>query len=998
MPLRFAGPMVLFALLVPFAAGAAEPAAVPSVEALARDFDQSIRPFVQTYCASCHNPDKPKGDFDLSRYTSVETVTQELPRWQLLKERLEASEMPPAKAKKHPSADERTKVIEWVKSARRFEAHRHAGDPGPVAARRLSNAEFDNTIRDLTGVDLRPAKEFPVDPANEAGFDNSSESLRMTPGLLKKYLQAARDVADHLVMTPEGLEFAPHPVVADTDRDKFCVNRIVAFYRSQPTDFADYFYAAWRYQNRAAMGKPDATLDDIAHECHVSPNYLAIVWRIFNEKAQDVGPIAALQVLWHDLPSGADKERVARAGCERMRDFVVKLRQKLVPKVANLSSPRSNSGSQPLVLWKDRQMAANRRRYVSGGAKAAAGSLPSDAPAVAKAAMEVPNDPEGAKAFDATFERFCSVFPDAFVVSERARVFLDAEKEKQDGNVGRLLSAGFHNQMGFFRDDGPLYELILDDAGRKQLDRLWELFDFVAAIPERQYTNFLWYERAESPFMNAPEFAFARSEDKDCTSDAKMKRLEEVYVGKADRLGAGEVAQQAMHDFFAEFSRRVRWLDKTRVNAEPTHLRELEKFAERAYRRPLSEAQRQGIAAFYRSLRQQDGLNHEDAVRDTLVSILMSPSFCYRLDLPRPETIPATAGGAVQPLDDFALASRLSYFLWASMPDQALLDLAAKGKLHEHDVLVAEAKRMLRDPRARGLATEFAGNWLDFRRFEQHNGVDRERFPTFTSDLRQAMFEEPIRFFLDLAARDGSVMDFVWADYTLVNPVLAKHYGMPVPDHAAPTDWFRVDDARKFGRGGLLPMGVFLTSNSPGLRTSPVKRGNWVVKRILGEHIPPPPPTVPQLPTDESKLELSLRDTLAKHRADPSCAACHERFDSMGLVFEGYGPVGERRDKDLGGKPVDSSAIFPGGSEGTGLPGLLNYVRARRQNDFVDQLCRQLLAYGLGRTLLPSDDELLESMRSRLEANGYRFGELIDAIVTSPQFRSRRANVEVTRQ
>src|SRR5439155_13175573 len=135
-------------------------------------------------------------------------------------------------------------------------------------------------------------------------------------------------------------------------------------------------------------------------------------------------------------------------------------------------------------------------------------------------------------------------------------------------------------------------------------------------------------------------------------------------------------------------------------------------------------------------------------------------------------------------------------------------------------------------------------------------------------------------------------------------------------------------------------------NNSPGLRTSPVKRGNWVVKRILGERIPPPPAKVPELPADEAKLgDLTLRETLARHRADPSCAACHERFDSMGLVFEGYGPVGEVRDKDLGGKPIDSSGVFPGGSEGSGLPGLLTYIRARRQNDFVDQLCRQLLAY-----------------------------------------------------
>jgi hypothetical protein len=165
-----------------------------------------------------------------------------------------------------------------------------------------------------------------------------------------------------------------------------------------------------------------------------------------------------------------------------------------------------------------------------------------------------------------------------------------------------------------------------------------------------------------------------------------------------------------------------------------------------------------------------------------------------------------------------------------------------------------------------------------------------------------------------------------------------------------------VDQAGRFGRGGLLPMAVFLTKNAPGLRTSPVKRGYWVVKNVLGERIPPPPAAVPELPRDEAHAELPLREMLAKHRADPSCSGCHARFDALGLVFEGYGPVGERRDKDLAGRPVDTRAAFPGGGDGEGLEGLRRYVRDRRQDDFLENLSRKLLAYGLGRSLQLSDD------------------------------------------
>jgi len=166
-------------------------------------------------------------------------------------EKLKASEMPPEEAKQHPTMELRREVIDWIKALRRYEAQRNAGDPGPVLARRLSNAEYDYTIRDLTGADIRPAREFPVDPANEAGFDNSGESLAMSPALLKKYLEAARGVAEHLVLKPQGFEFAPHPVVTETDRDRFCVKRIIDFYQRQPTNYANYFQAAWRFKYRA---------------------------------------------------------------------------------------------------------------------------------------------------------------------------------------------------------------------------------------------------------------------------------------------------------------------------------------------------------------------------------------------------------------------------------------------------------------------------------------------------------------------------------------------------------------------------------------------------------------------------------------------------------------------------------------------------------------------------------------------------------------------------
>jgi hypothetical protein len=348
-----------------------------------------------------------------------------------------------------------------------------------------------------------------------------------------------------------------------------------------------------------------------------------------------------------------------------------------------------------------------------------------------------------------------------------------------------------------------------------------------------------------------------------------------------------------------------------------------------------------------------------------------------------------SANGGTEPLGDVALASRLSYFLWASQPDAELMEAAVAGRLHEPQSLLNETRRMLRDPRVRGLATEFVGNWLDFRRFEEHNAVDRTRFPAFDHALRSAMFEEPVRLFLEVAQADLSVLDLLYADHTWVNAVLQRHYGMPaaLPGSA---EWWRVDQASTYGRGGLLTMAVFQTRNSPGLRTSPVKRGNWVVQKVLGIRVPPPPPVVPELPNDEAKTEKPIREMLAEHHKNPFCASCHLRFDGFGLAFEGYGPVGDARTRDMAGRPVDASADYPGGFKADGVPGLQTFIKEHRQTQFVENISRKLLSFALNRSLQMSDEGLVAQMKTNLEASGYRFSALVETIVQSPQFRTRR--------
>jgi Protein of unknown function (DUF1592)/Protein of unknown function (DUF1588)/Protein of unknown function (DUF1587)/Protein of unknown function (DUF1585)/Protein of unknown function (DUF1595)/Planctomycete cytochrome C len=987
--------LFLAAAVISFGAWAADETAVQ----LDDHFSTTVKPFLQTYCIDCHGKEKTEADLNLAAYSSMTAVVKDSGRLDTVIERLEAEEMPPKKAKQHPSMETRRQAIEWFQALRDYETLRNAGDPGVVLARRLSNAEYDYSVRDLIGVDLKPTREFPADPSNMAGFDNSGESLVMSPSLLKKYLEASRDVANHMFLKPDGFAFAPYPMIVETDRDKFCVMQIIDFYHQQNIDYADYFQAAWRFKNRAALGKPKAKLTDFAAADNVSAKYLTTIWTTLEGTKAKIGPLVKLQAMWTALPKPVAKQtEAARAGCEQMRDYVVQLRKKVEPRFPNITAGKLGVTRQPLLIWKDVQYATHRRTFDPAQLQVVGepapvpstveepGTKDSLGPGKTQILTNAPGDPDlmvpaGQRAhYEAAFAKFCSVFPDMFYKQERGRNYFDTAQDR-----GRYLSAGFHNVMGYFRDDEPLYELLLDEQQQKQLDEMWREMDFIASTTIRMYVQFAGFSETagnDGVAIATGKISSDLPEDKEISSEPRMQALEKKFLEQAQ--GANETGINAVKDYFAWVDTVIRQTEKARIDAEPVQLVALQQFAEHAYRRPLSNNEKSDLLANYRSLREKDGLSHEEAMRESIMGVLMSPDLTYRIDL-------VGAGQDIQPLSDYDLASRLSYFLWSSLPDKELLAHAAAGDLHQPKVIAAQAQRMMKDPRIRALAVEFGGNWLDFRRFEGIGTVDVERFPEFNSELKEAMFEEPVYFLMDVFQNNRSILDCLYAKDTFVNPVLATHYGMPVAGVQS-NEWVRIADASQYGRGGILPMAVFLTKNAPGLRTSPVKRGNWVVKNVLGERIPPPPAVVPELPHDEAKMDLPLPEMLARHRADPNCAACHARFDSMGLVFEGFGPIGERREKDLAGRAIDAKATFPGGGEGAGLAGLRQYIRDKRQNDFIDNLCSKLLVYALGRSVMLSDDSLLKETHGKLAADDYRFGNLIECIVTSKQFLTKRGS------
>ncbi len=427
---------------------------------------------------------------------------------------------------------------------------------------------------------------------------------------------------------------------------------------------------------------------------------------------------------------------------------------------------------------------------------------------------------------------------------------------------------------------------------------------------------------------------------------------------------------------------------KTQRLAEPGQVTDALDFASRAWRRPLTVAEKAGLQAFYKKSRAASGLDHDGALRALIARVLVSPAFVYRVE--------NAAGAAERPLNGWELASRLSFFLWSSIPDAELRRAAAAGELSHPAMLAAQVKRMTADPKARRLATEFFGQWMGFYRFDEYRGVDTTRFPEFTDEVKASMYDEAVSTFEYIVRQDRPVKDILYADYAFLNKPLASFYGlakdMKELKDAKPEEMVRVEGAGALNRGGALRLGAFLTTTSAPLRTSPVKRGDWILRRILGTPTPPPPANAGSIPGDDKAFNgLTLRERLAEHKRNATCASCHLRIDPLGFPLEGFDAVGRARDKYADGKAVDVTGEFADKKTIVGAEGLLKYLQSQDQQ-VLTTTSRKMLGYALGRTVLASDRPLI----SEMTALGGRasFSDLAVKIVTSRQFRNHAGDAK----
>ncbi|MDB4353156.1 DUF1592 domain-containing protein [bacterium] len=496
----------------------------------------------------------------------------------------------------------------------------------------------------------------------------------------------------------------------------------------------------------------------------------------------------------------------------------------------------------------------------------------------------------------------------------------------------------------FYREDEHLSRLMLDSVAVGELDQLWDELLFVSEEPSKLAVAF--EQLAEFATQDRPDLVTA---------------FEPLKV---------------------PINRRAEEFRKHQIAVESVQLNAVVSLAERAWRHRIKKGVRQRLIDFYQHLR-EDEMQHKVALQALIARVLTAPEFLYKLESPQPGTGQSDVGGE-------ALASRLSFFLWSSLPDSQLLELGRTGQLNDNRVMIQQMQRMLSDPRSKRLAEQFACQWLHFRNFDSNDDKNETLYPEFAA-LRKSMYGETLRFFEDMFQNNGSILDLIDADHTFVDQALAGHYGFRWdpgknvdPDISDDRAWQRIDGIRLKGRGGVLGMATFFASQSGASRTSPILRGNWIYETLLGEHLPRPPADVPLLP-EEVPDGLTSRQLIEQHSSVEACAKCHAHIDPFGFALEDYDALGQLREAD-----VDTKAKLLDGRVLDGAQGLRNYLIEIRRDDLVRQFCRKLVGFALGREVLLSDEPLLDQMQQALKAADYRFEIAVEKIIESPQFRQIR--------
>ncbi|MEI6713420.1 MAG: DUF1592 domain-containing protein [Verrucomicrobiota bacterium] len=1019
LPVRYRRLMLPSVLLTAFSVtvslyGAATPAA-PSW--------QSVLPSMKEKCFDCHGGKKTKGGVDLKRLEKDPAVLNEYSLWIKVNTAVESGDMPPDDSKALSPAEKKA-MLSWVNTALEDAAQTNAGDPGPVTLRRLSNAEYDNSIRDLTGFPYRFAKDFVPDGGGGEGFSNLGDVLFTSPQQLDKYITAARKLSEHATIQPgSGIQFYAHrigtrgPAQFKSDADA----KMFVWYQKMsepmlPKDgedlrFADYMTACWKWKHRELTGA--ASLEALAKEQNLNFAFLENWWNFFQAKEPKSRFLDITRNPWNELPAPNPQEpkAVPPAVKQKIQELGENLHSWYLPAKWSVLRAQQDSDelkSQPFntPVKGERQVHlvvgdlgdGNRGDVVivsnlelqQKGKKGSYIEWITNQRNADRTLLDSIKDDPGKSAQKSEVEARINQAESFLNLVGKHPLGLPVEDKQIVLQAPIVLTIPLPEDATQFTASGKL-DLRVPDGDFASAQ--WKATVGTPPDPKQIIPGLItvWKRQTASQKEIGGDFARLREvfpeNMEHLLNQAASNRFRNgkpgptVYYFSDKQLAAFLPKEESARLENMKEDWRYLWNKTIPKNLEPEWdkkvLAHLEAFANKAWKRSVTPEEKAQFETIYKAGLTQE-LDRESCAREVLVKILVSPSFLFKLE--------QVGEPGIHPVTPIELASRLSYFLWSSLPDEQLRKKAEDGSLTQPEVLKAETLRMLQNPKATALAQEFAAQWLGFKGFDEHLKVDGGRFPEFTPELRHDFYDETVTFFSHIIRNNRPVSEILTADYTFLNERLAKFYGIP----GIQGDEFKQTKASDYSRGGLLAMGSVLTKLSYPHRTSPVLRGNWLIQTVFGTPTPPAPNNVPKL-DDNLTTPKSLRERLERHRADKACASCHDRIDPLGFALEGFDPIGRIRKTDDAGSPVDDSASTKDGRNFRGISGLREYVKTKGP-EFNAQFCRKLVGYALGRSVLPTDKALLEQMKAQLQSNDPTIAGAVLAITQSRQFQNRRGD------
>jgi len=894
-------------------------------EALQARFHDRIVPLLERYCVDCHDAETLKGDLDLSRFDSVAGVQEEFALWQTVAQQLVEEEMPPKDPQ--PTAEERADMVAWTHEVIEAIDWTIRGEVGRLTLPRLTKQEYNRTLRDLLGIDFKPGDLLLDDGQGLSGFTNDRDALFISPTL-----------AEQLFAAPEYALGAVLALREPPMTQRFEAEDMLMTERgSQPLELPGGGVG------HSLAGAGQRTLFD---EMSVP----ADGWYRITVRAVGIGGDSGMRL---------------RIDNEVRADFAVAA-EPMEQSVELLLRGGTHQMVWNIELSPELRRVEEERKEVK---RVAAAKSRANQKSKGKA---VPFPENAADLVAAASSKNSPKFPTAgeTATAEPRRVLA----------LNRALE-GMQRRLEYLRLVTPQGD---PDLLRTYYNLLPERTADMAKFKEELATSLgLSVAEIDRILVEANREKFTDNETilRESMEVIGVRYQAGFLLGRGAAQTPREVGAPGVDWIVVEGPIVPAGADPSRVaalfpkEAEPIKVT-LADFLTRSFRRPLREGELDRHRALYDRER-GEGESHEAALKLTYTAALVSPSFLYRDEVGE--------GGAAFVLNDHQLASRLSYFLWMTMPDDSLRSLADAGQLRDETVLREQVRRMLADPRARAFTESFLGQWLGFAGLGTEHVPDAKRFPGFHPGLAAAMKMEPVLVFERLLREGRSLTELLDGRETFANAELAALYGLPGITGAdfQPVQW---EDAN---RGGLLGMAAVLTASSTPNRTSPVLRGKWVLENLLGRHLAEPPADAGQL-SDKAGEERgkTLREELAAHRRNESCAGCHDKIDPIGFGLENFDAVGRFRELEAG-RPVDAAGALPGGVSFTGPEEMRRILSERHREEFLEQVTRKLAAYALGRALRVQDEGAVRGWLEELKVADDRADALVEAIVVSEAFRQQ---------